>query len=257
MPRKKSNKQSQTSQADARLLIGTSGWVYKHWMNGVFYPPKFPPNQQLLFYAERYPTVEVNFSFYKLPERSVFETWEEQSPDGFIFAVKASRYLTHMKKLKDPEEPLTRLMDRASGLKKKLGPILFQFPRTWPVHTERLEPFLQALKTYRRERFAFEFRHESWLNPQVYEMLEQAGAALCIPIGPGVPLDIRLTAPWSYIRFHSGQWGIGYTDEELRFWAERIQGFLDQKADVYAYFNNDLEGHALRDSVRLRDMLNA
>jgi uncharacterized protein YecE (DUF72 family) len=138
-----------------------------------------------------------------------------------------------MKKLKDPEEPLARLMDRARGLKKKLGPILFQFPRTWPVHVERLEPFLEALKAYRRERFAFEFRHESWLAPQVYELLERAGAALCIPVG------------------------IGYTDEELAFWAERIQGFLDQEADVYAYFNNDIEGHAFRDAVRLRDMLNA
>jgi uncharacterized protein YecE (DUF72 family) len=239
------------------LLIGTSGWAYKHWLNGVFYPPKLRPNQQLPFYAERFPTVEVNFSFYRLPERSVFESWEKQTPDHFIFAVKASRYLTHMKKLKDPEEPLTRLMERARGLKKKLGPILFQFPRTWPVHLERFEPFLDALKPYRRERFAFEFRHESWLNPQVYELLGRAKAALCIPVGPGVPLDIRLTAPWAYIRFHGGQWGIGYTDEELAFWAERIQGFLDQKADVYAYFNNDIEGHAFRDAVRLRDMLNA
>lgn len=255
MSEKRRRKRPQSDGDKPALWIGTSGWVYKHWLNGVFYPPKLRSDQQLPFYAERFPTVEVNFSFYRLPERSVFETWAEQSPDDFVFAVKASRYLTHMKKLKDPEEPLSRLMERASGLEKKLGPILFQFPRTWAVNLERLASFLQELRAYRRELFAFEFRHESWLVPQVYELLEAAGAALCIPVGPGVPLDIRLTARWSYIRFHSGQWGIGYSDEELAFWAERIQGFLDQEADVYAYFNNDLEGHAFRDAVRLRDML--
>ncbi|MFP5262426.1 MAG: DUF72 domain-containing protein [Blastocatellia bacterium] len=256
MSEKRHRKKPRRAGSAPELWIGTSGWAYKHWLNGAFYPPKLRSDQQLPFYAERFPTVEVNFSFYRLPERSVFETWEEQSPDGFMFAVKASRYLTHMKKLKDPEEPLDRLMGRAKGLKKKLGPILFQFPRTWPANLERLAEFLEALAAYRGERFAFEFRHESWLSAPTYELLERAGAALCIPIGPGVPLDIRLTAPWSYLRFHSGQWGIGYADDELAFWAGRIRRFLDQRADVYAYFNNDLEGHAFRDAARLRDMLN-
>src|SRR5438067_7252988 len=160
-----------SASAGPALRIGTSGWVYKHW-SGIFYPPKLAGEKQLPFYAERFDTVEVNFSFYRLPERSVFETWRRQTPEGFLFAVKGSRYLTHMKKLKEPEEPLSRLMGRASGLGEKLGPILFQFPHTWSVHVERLESFLQALQTYPGQRFAFEFRHSSWLTPRVYELLE-------------------------------------------------------------------------------------
>ena len=213
-----------------------------------------PGDRQLPFYAERFPTVEVNFSFYRLPERSVFETWRRQTPPDFLFAVKGSRYLTHMKKLKDPEEPLTRLMDRARGLEDKLGPILFQFPHTWHADLERLRTFLDALQAY-PESFSFEFRHRSWLAPAVYEMLERAGAALCLPVSPTVPLDVRLTAPWTYVRMHSGQYGIGYTEGELAVWADRIRSFLRDQVTVYVYFNNDPEGHALRDAERLRATL--
>ena len=122
----KANRNSQSFTSAPLLQIGTSGWIYKHWM-GIFYPPKLPAPEQLGFYTQHFPTVEVNFSFYRLPERSVFETWRTQTPSEFLFAVKGSRFLTHMKKLKDPEEPLSRLMERASGLQEKLGPILFQF----------------------------------------------------------------------------------------------------------------------------------
>lgn len=159
-------KQQQESLAIASvplLQIGTSGWVYKHWM-GLFYPPQLASVQQLPFYAQHFSTVEVNFSFYRLPERSVFETWRTQTPEGFLFAVKASRYLTHMKKLKDAEEPLERLMERVSGLQEKLGPILFQFPHTWPINIERLQSFLELLASYPKQRYTFEFRHSSWLS---------------------------------------------------------------------------------------------
>ncbi|MBW4574305.1 MAG: DUF72 domain-containing protein [Aphanothece sp. CMT-3BRIN-NPC111] len=237
-----------------QLFLGTSGWVYKHWM-GLFYPPHLASDQQLPFYTQHFATVEVNFSFYRLPERSVFENWRSQTPENFLFAVKGSRYLTHMKKLKDPTEPLSRLMERATGLQEKLGPILFQFPHTWPVNIERLQSFLELLASYPHQRYTFEFRHQSWLIPQVYELLERAGAALCLPVSPTVPLDIRLTAPWTYIRMHSGQRGIGYSDEELSNWATHIRSFLQEKADVYVYFNNDPEGHAIRDSKRLNTML--
>ncbi len=161
----------------SKLKIGTSGWVYKHWMD-IFYPPHLPSDQQLLFYAQHFATVEINFSFYRLPERSVFETWRKQTPSNFLFAVKGSRYLTHMKKLKDPIEPLSCLMERASGLQEKLGPILFQFPHTWHINIERLQPFLELLQTYPQQRFTVEFRHSSWLIPQVYQLLESAGVAL-------------------------------------------------------------------------------
>ncbi|AFZ31444.1 protein of unknown function DUF72 [Gloeocapsa sp. PCC 7428] len=237
-----------------KLQIGTSGWVYKHWM-GIFYPPDCNSNQQLSFYAQHFTTVEINFSFYKLPDRSVFESWREQTPEKFVFAVKGSRYLTHMKKLKDPDEPLSRLMERASGLQEKLGPILFQFPHTWHINIERLQPFLELLQTYPQQQFTVEFRHSSWLIPQVYKLLERAGVALCLPVSPTVPLDVCLTTSWTYIRIHSGQSSIGLSDRELTFWAERIHSFCAQGFDVYVYFNNDPDGHALRDAQRLHILL--
>ncbi len=237
-----------------KLQIGTSGWVYKHWM-GIFYPLHLPSNQQLSFYAQNFSTVEINFSFYRLPERSVFEGWREQTPSGFLFAVKGSRYLTHMKKLKDPQEPLSRLMERVEGLQEKLGPILFQFPHTWHLNLERLQSFLELLQTYGEQRFTFEFRHSSWLIPQVYKLLENAGVALCLPVSPTVPLDVRLTAPWTYIRMHTGQYGVGYSDEELSIWANRIRLFLQQETDVYIYFNNDPDGYAIHDAQHLCRLL--
>ncbi|MBE9169191.1 DUF72 domain-containing protein [Pleurocapsales cyanobacterium LEGE 06147] len=185
------------------LAIGTSGWVYKHWQD-IFYPPQLSRDCQLPFYAQHFSTVEVNFSFYRLPERSVFETWRKKTSPDFLFAVKGSRYLTHFKKLKDPAEPLERLMERAGGLQEKLGPILFQFPHTWSVNYERLQHFLEELlQTYPNRRYTFEFRHTSWLVPRVYEQLERAGAALCLPVSPTVPLEIRLTVPWTYPSFIS------------------------------------------------------
>ncbi len=250
-------RQAKSPQVSApHLWIGTSGWVYQHWMN-LFYPAQLPSDQQLPFYAKHFSTVEVNFSFYRLPERSVFESWRSQTPEGFIFAVKGSRYLTHMKKLKDPTEPLTRLMERASGLQEKLGPILFQFPHTWSLNIERLQAFLELLQTYPQQRYTFEFRHFSWLIPQVYNLLERADAALCLPVSPDVPLDIHLTAPWTYIRMHRGQFGTGYTDAELSNWADCICSFLDQGVDVYIYFNNDPDGHAIRDADRLNALLSS
>jgi uncharacterized protein YecE (DUF72 family) len=237
------------------LCIGTSGWVYKHWM-GVFYPDKTPGEKLLPFYAERFRTVEVNFSYYRLPERSVFEAWRKQTPDDFLFAVKGSRYLTHMKKLKDPEQPLERLMQSAGGLQEKLGPILFQFPRWWSVNRERLRQFLETLGAYPGQRYAFEFRHRSWLAPEVYDLLQQHNAALCLPVGWDIPLEVRQTADWTYIRFHGAAGGaIGFSDEELTTWAGRVRSFLDQGVDVFAYFNNDPEGHAVHDAARLRDLL--
>jgi uncharacterized protein YecE (DUF72 family) len=146
-------------------------------------------------------------------------------------------------------------MERASGLQEKLGPILFQLPPTWPLNGERLQAFLTLLSDYPQQRFAFEFRHASWLTSQVYRGLEAAGAALCLPVSPEVPMDLRLTAPWTYMRMHRGQWGMGYSDTELAEWGDRIQSFLAQGIDVYVYFNNDAEGHALKDACRLQTYL--
>jgi uncharacterized protein YecE (DUF72 family) len=237
-----------------RLWIGTSGWVYRHWM-GLFYPARMPGEQLLPFYAERFDTVEVNYSFYRLPERSVFETWRRQTPAGFLFAVKASRYLTHMKKLKDPDEPLRRLFERVSGLEEKLGPVLFQFPHTWTLNLGRLEHFFEALQPYASYQFAFEFRHHSWLQPSVFQLLERHAAALCLPVSPAVPIELRTTTDWTYVRFHGGRYGIGLDDQELGEWAARVSDFRARGLSTYVYFNNDPEGHALRDAERLRAKL--
>jgi uncharacterized protein YecE (DUF72 family) len=220
----------------AQVWIGTSGWVYKDWY-GVLYPPKTPPGRLLPVFADRFPTVEINRSYYRLPERSVFEGWRTQTPPGFLFAVKASRFLTHMKKLKDPELPLERLMTAAQGLGEKLGPVLFQFPRQWHVNLERLDQFLDALRPYAQAtRFAFEFRHDSWLAPAVYQRLERAGCALCLPVGWGIPIDVRITAPWIYVRMHGGESSNAFSETELATWAERIGEFHGRGLDAYVYF---------------------
>ena len=246
--------------AVARVLIGTSGWSYKHW-HKVFYPDKLPAREHLPFFTTHFPTVEINYSYYQLPPRQTFELWQRNSPDGFLFAVKASRYLTHMKKLKEPQEPLERLLSHAGGLGEKLGPVLFQFPRRWAVNLERLTQFLDALRRHPPHRYAFEFRHQSWLAAPVYELLRGANAALCLPVGWGIPLDVQLTADWTYIRFHGGQHGTSFEDDELVPWSERIRTWRDQAIDSYSYFNNDTlwQGRpaAIDNARRLRDLIQA
>ena len=241
--------------SSSKVWVGTSGWMYRHWENGVFYPPRMRSDEFLPFYAERFPTVELNNSFYRLPPRSSFELWKQRTPEGFQVAVKGSRYLTHIKKLNEPEEPLQRLMEHATGLGERLGPILFQFPASWELHRDRLAHVIELLRGYPGQRFTFEFRHSSWLVPEVYELLQSVDAALCLPSSSQLPVDVRLTASWSYLRMHGGNYGIGYTVPELDGWAGNIRSFLDQGADVYVYFNNDLGGHAIYDAPRLMSRL--
>jgi uncharacterized protein YecE (DUF72 family) len=241
-----------------RVWIGTSGWSYKHWEKS-FYPDKQPAREHLAFYAQHFSSVEINYSYYQLPERKIFENWRLTTPETFLFAVKASRYLTHMKKLKDPDEPLQRLLNNAMGLAEKLGPVLFQFPPRWAVDLERLTQFLRALQAYPQYRYAFEFRHQSWLVDDVYVRLRSSNAALCLPIGWRIPLDLQLTADWTYLRFHGGEHGIEFEDEELGPWAERIGRWRDHGVDIYSYFNNDPLWHgrpaAIANAHRLREMI--
>lgn len=243
----------------ATVWIGTSGWSYKHWLNGKFYPPKLPASELLPFFAQHFSTVEINYSYYQLPPRKTFELWKRKSPQGFLFAVKASRYLTHMKKLKDPEEPLERLLHNAGGLGRRLGPVLFQFPRTWDVDIERLRQFMQALKGHPRRRYAFEFRHKSWLTEDVYACLREHKAALCLPIGWEIPLEIQLTAKWTYMRFHGGERSPFFEDDELEPWARRLREWRGKGVDSYSYFNNDQlwQGRpaAIENARRLREMV--
>jgi uncharacterized protein YecE (DUF72 family) len=245
----------------AKTLIGTSGWSYKHWERGMFYPDDLAARQHLDFYSQQFRTVEINYSYYQLPPRKTFEMWRKTSPDEFVFAVKASRYLTHMKKLRDPEEPLERLLNHAGGLGPKLGPVLFQFPRQWKLNLDRLRTFFEALKAHPKHRYAFEFRHSTWLESQVYDLLKRHNAALCLPVGWGIPLDIQLTADWTYLRFHGGARSIAFTDAELRPWAHRIGEWRDNGVDSYSYFNNDtIEDNrppAVDNARRLRELVDA
>jgi uncharacterized protein YecE (DUF72 family) len=234
--------------------IGCSGWNYKHWRD-VFYPPRLPTSRWLEHYSATFDTVEVNATFYRLPTRHAAETWAKATPSGFCFAVKASRYLTHVKRLRETAarvprllEPLEPLLDAA-----KLGPVLWQLPESFHRDDERLS---EALDGLRSGRHCFEFRHPSWFVPEVEELLRAHGAALVIADHPGRPFQTRaLTADWTYLRFHYGRGRDGsYTSAQLRTWAARIREW-QADADVYVYFNDDWRGHAVREAVRLRELV--
>jgi uncharacterized protein YecE (DUF72 family) len=234
-----------------RPHIGTSGWQYDDW-RGVFYPDGVPQRDWLAYYAERFGTVEVNNSFYRLPERPTFERWREQTPPGFVVTVKASRFITHMKRLRDPEEPVGLLWERATGLGDRLGPILFQLPPRFPVEIERLRELLQVLPKGMQP--AFEFRDRSWYTDDVFLLLDDAGAALVWPDGPGMRHTLPMTAGWLYVRFHQGTVdGPGYRREKLRRWASRISA--TGAGVAYLYFNNDPTGAAIRDARTMIELL--
>ncbi|MCL5103495.1 MAG: DUF72 domain-containing protein [Armatimonadetes bacterium] len=236
-----------------RLYCGTSGWNYKDWRSR-FYPVELPPSGWLRYYSGQFDTVEINYSFYRLPEREAFERWRDEVPPGFTFAVKASRYLTHMKKLKDAEEPLGNVLSHSDGLGDKRGPILYQLPPYWHMDLVRLESFLKILP--RDVRHAFEFRDDSWQNDSVWSLLEQYHVAYCIMDAPGLPLHLRTTADFTYIRLHHGGEATqgDYSDDHLAEWARRIEPMLE-RGDLYVYFNNDQYGFAVRNAMRLRGMV--
>jgi len=240
----------------AACHIGTSGWVYRHW-RGVFYPWDLPGGQWLRHYTARFETVELNNSFYHLPSAQAFEKWKDEAPPGFTFAVKASRYITHMKKLRGVEEALPRFLEHARLLGDHLGPVLYQLPPRWHCNTDRLSTFLGMLPAGLRH--VFEFRHPSWLNDTVYDLLQTYGAALCIVSLPDFPCLLRTTASWVYIRLHGAEakYSSCYSERELEWWAEQILDFLQQGRDVYAYFDNDACGYAVQNALRLRELVEA
>ena len=235
------------------LRIGTSGWNYQHW-RGIFYPRELPSGRWLELYAEHFDTVEINYSFYRLPSRENFVAWQERAPAGFLFATKGNRFITHLKRLRDPDEPLARFFDRAAGLGPAAGPILWQLPPQFHCDLERLTTFLAALPG--EYQHAFEFRHDSWYGEPVYAALARHDAALCLADRGGGTTPLVRPASWTYVRFHGGVGeGWAYTDAQLAAWAERIAAYRDEGAAVYAYFNNDPHGHAINDARRLRALL--
>ena len=233
------------------VLVGTSGWDYRDWKDAV-YPPGLPRGRWLEHIAHVFPTVELNASFYRLPPRRTFEAWRERVPDGFVFAVKMSRYLTHVRRLRDPAEPIGRFWDAATGLGPALGPVLLQFPPGFRVDLGLLEGTLALLP--RQMRAAFEFRDPSWGCEAVLDVLDTAGAAWVLADGPGARVHPHVTGGWSYIRFHRGTAdGFGYRPQKLRRWADRIVHLPAES--VFVYFNNDPGGAAVRDAERFRAML--
>jgi uncharacterized protein YecE (DUF72 family) len=234
--------------------IGTSGWHYQHWRDN-FYPHDLPVAGMLRYYAQRFGTVEINNSFYRLPTMAAVKNWVEQTPKNFLFAVKASRYITHMKKLLDPETTTFKFLKMAEGFGKKLGPILFQFPSAWQVNEERLKSFLSELP--RNRRYAFEFRHPSWHNARVYKMLERFKAALCIFDIGGFQSPIEVTADLVYVRLHGpGKAYQGkYTSNVLQEWAARIDEWTNQSRDVFIYFDNDQAGFATQNALELQNLI--
>jgi uncharacterized protein YecE (DUF72 family) len=240
------------------LRIGCSGWNYDHWRRGVFYPPRCAARNWLRHYARHFDTVEVNATFYRLPRASAVARWVEESPDGFLFAVKASRYLTHVKRLKEVPENLAILLERLEPLllSPKLGPLLWQLPPTFRCDLDRLAAALEVLP--RDLRHAFEFRHPSWFVPELPVLLREHGVALVIGDRPQVS-DFQthdLTADFTFVRFHGGTHGAdgNYSHRELGVWARRLEAW-SRDADVYAYFNNDWQGYAIENALYLKERL--
>jgi uncharacterized protein YecE (DUF72 family) len=245
------------------LLVGTSGWQYRDW-RGVLYPPGVPQRRWLEYYTGRYVTVENNGTFYRLPKRETFEGWQARTPPGFVMTLKASRYLTHVRRLRDPAEPVARLMSAASGLGPRLGPVLLQLPPTLRADPAALSACLTEFRDWARRaagapdlKLVVEPRHESWWTGQVRAVLAAHGAALCWADQLGRPVTpLWRTAGWGYLRFHQGaaQPWPRYGRQALRSWLDRLAGTWDDSDPVYVYFNNDPGGAAIADSIAFADL---
>ncbi|MBO9623064.1 MAG: DUF72 domain-containing protein [Sphingomonas sp.] len=238
----------------AAVRIGCSGWIYRHW-RGRFYPEKLAVKKWFAFYAEHFDTVEINNSFYRLPRAETFDAWAAQAPPGFRYAVKANRFLTQAKKLKDCEEPLQRMMPPFRHLGETLGPILYQLPPRFRLNLERLESFLELIP--KDVTNVFEFRDKSWYDDAVFALLARHGAGFCAHDMPGLESPRLAVGPAAYLRFHGGQgkyWG-RYADEALLAAADWIAAEARGGREVWAYFNNDTEGAAIDDALTLKAMV--
>ncbi|MBW3559144.1 MAG: DUF72 domain-containing protein [Proteobacteria bacterium] len=238
----------------SEVRIGCSGWLYKHW-RGDFYPSGLKQKDELAFYTQRFDTAEINASFYRMPGETAAAGWRERTPEGFVFAWKAWRYITHLKRLKDPEEPVGFMFSRTEGLGPKLGPILYQLPPGMQLNHERLAAFLAVLP--QGPRHAFEFRHPSWYEPAVFELLREHDASLVLSDHHHAPAPWETTASWVYLRGHGpgGRYWGDYPQAALQDWAARIANWKSEGRDVFCYFDNDIGGAAPRDALRLKALL--
>lgn len=235
----------------AKVFIGTSGWSYEHW-KGVFYPEDLAKAKWLEYYCQHFKTVELNASFYHLPKRKTFENWRKRVGRDFVFSVKGSRFITHMKKLKDCQEPAVRFFEAASGVKNSKDIVLWQLPPGLKVNVKRLKEFLGGLRGA-RWRYAFEFRNETWLCKEVFEMLKGHNMAVVFQDFEYWPITEKITADFVYIRLHGKKelYVSCYTKKELENWAKKIKNWKKEELDVYVYFNNDMRGYAVKNAKEL------
>jgi uncharacterized protein YecE (DUF72 family) len=237
------------------IHIGCSGWHYKHWL-GDFYPAGTKPAEFLSLYLKYFDTVEINNSFYRLPTENALETWRDSVPAHFHFSVKASRFITHNKKLKDGDDSFLLFFDRIKLLKDRLGPILFQLPPNWKYNGERLKEFLMNLPC--GHDYVFEFRNRDWLREEMFDLLRKYHIGFCIHDMPESLTPEVVTAKLVYIRFHGNgaKYGGGYPDEILEQWAKKIMAWNKDRIKIFVYFNNDIGGFAPRNALTLKDMVN-
>jgi uncharacterized protein YecE (DUF72 family) len=238
------------------IAIGTSGWSYPHW-DGVLYPLGTPPRDRLGYYTQRFGTVELNASFYRWPRAASFARWRERLPPGFQLSVKAPRGLTHAKRLYAPEAWVDRLSQCWHELGDRRGVLLVQLAPGQARDDARLDYFLGRLPSW--VRTTVELRHPSWVDDEVFRLLERHGAAYCVMSGAGLPCVLRATAPFVYVRLHGPDphhlYAGSYSDDDLRWWAERVREWDATGRDVYLYFNNDGDGNAVRNATTLRSLL--
>lgn len=242
-------------KANSKLYIGTSGYSYPHWENNVFYPKGLAKTKQLEYYAKHFNTVEMNYPFYRLPSSKSFSNWRKRTNKDFVFAIKVSRYITHIKRLHRCKTAWKTFLKRALHLKNKLGPFLFQLPPNWKKDLNRLKEFMEMIReTDSKYRFVLEFRHPTWFSEDVYQILKkQKNISLCLADSPQWPFKEIITGDFVYIRMHGGKilYTSNYSEKELKDWAKKIKKYLKQNLDVYVYFNNDAQGFAIKNAKEL------
>lgn len=241
-------------KAVCEIRIGTSGWYYEHWRE-VFYPADLPKRKWFEFYAQHFNTVEINNTFYHQPKDKSVQRWHDLAPAGFLYAAKANRYITHVKKLNDCSEQLQRFFDNINLLKRKLGPVLYQLPPGLHKDTERLEAFMKLLP--KRRIAVFEFRHKSWYSDETFELLRKYGAGFCIHDLSGMETPRTVTSDIIYIRFHGidGRYSGNYQESILKEWAAWIKEQTREARAVFAYFNNDAHGYAIKNAKQLSEQI--
>lgn len=241
-------------ETTGRVRIGTSGWQYDHW-RGLFYPPELAKSGWLVFYAQRFDTVEINSTFYHLPGETTARKWRDAVPTGFLYAIKASRFITHFRRLRNPQASLATFFERLADLGDRLGPVLFQLPPRFPRDVGLLDAFLEALPA--GGRHVFEFRDPDWFHEDVFAVLSRRGVGFCVFELGELRSPVEATGGFAYVRLHGpqGRYAGDYSREALARWASRMAGWAGQGMDAFCYFDNDQSGYAAKNAAELKELL--